>query len=129
MRGNHYGKLGVACLSSEVKTLWYNRHIDPAPCEPVDTYWPSYTDPDILLMQDFVQKLVFITPLNDNEERAIMLCVIDTCTLREAGQEIGVTRERVRQILIKALRKFRTHHKELTGKYIFARDAGNIPWF
>lgn len=110
----HYGKIGVASLSSEVKTIWYSRHIEPEPCDPVDTYWPTVTDPDLVLLQDFARRLVAITPLTEAEEQAVALCVLDNCTLREAGVEMGRTQERVRQILMKAMRKFRTHQKVLT---------------
>lgn len=110
----HYGKIGVASLSSEVKAIWYSRHIEPEPCDPVDTYWPTVTDPDLVLLQDFARRLVAITPLTEAEEQAVALCVLDNCTLREAGVEMGRTQERVRQILMKAMRKFRTHQKVLT---------------
>lgn len=133
MRGRalpHYGKLGVATLFSEVKAIWYSRHIEPEPCEPVDTWWPMETDPDLELAQDFARRLVEITPLTDQEEQAVMLCVLDNCTLREAGEEMGGrTPERVRQILMKAMRRFRTHQKALTGLHMWELDDRVMPWF
>jgi DNA-directed RNA polymerase specialized sigma24 family protein len=124
----HYGKLGVANLSSEVKKLWYSRHIEPEPCEPVDTYWPTCTDPDLVLRQDFARRLVAITPLTEIEEWAVVLCVLDNCTLREAGQEMDRTQERVRQILMKAMRKFRTCQATLTGVPGHEVDARDMTW-
>jgi DNA-directed RNA polymerase specialized sigma24 family protein len=124
----HYGKLGVANLSSEVKKLWYSRHIEPEPCEPVDTYWPTCTDPDLVLRQDFAKRLVAITPLTEIEEWAVALCVLDNCTLREAGQEMDRTQERVRQILMKAMRKFRTCQATLTGVPSWDLDARDMTW-
>lgn len=125
----HYGKLGVANLSSEVKKLWYSRHIEPEPCEPVDTYWPTCTDPDLVLRQDFARRLVAITPLTEIEEQAVVLCVLDNCTLREAGQEMDRTQERVRQILMKAMRKFRTCQKALTGMHLWELDTRDMSYF
>jgi len=124
----HYGKLGVANLPSEVKAIWYSRHIEPEPCELVDTYWPTCTDPDLVLRQDFARRLVAITPLTEIEEWAVALCVLDNCTLREAGEVMGRTQERVRQILMKAMRKFRTCQKALTGVPSWDLDARDMTW-
>lgn len=124
----HYGKIGVASLSSEVKAIWYSRHIEPDLCEPVDTYWPTGTDPDLVLLQDFARRLVAITPLTEAEEQAVALCVLDNCTLREAGQEMDRTQERVRQILMKAMRKFRTCQKTLTGMHLWELDTRDMTW-
>ena len=129
MRSEHYGKLGVAKLPSEVKVIWYSRDVEPEPCEPVDTWWPVATDPDLLLAQDFAHRLVAVTPLTDREEQVISLCVLDNCTLREAGEEMGCTQERVRQILMKALRRFRTHQKALTGLNVWELDTRVMPWY
>ena len=125
----HYGKIGVANLSSEVKAIWYSRHIEPEPCDPVDTYWPTCTDPDLVLRQDFARRLVAITPLTDMEEWAVALCVLDNHTLREAGEVMGRTQERVRQILMKAMRRFRKHQSELTGVPMWELDDRVMPWF
>jgi DNA-directed RNA polymerase specialized sigma24 family protein len=124
----HYGKIGVASLSSEVKSIWYSRHIEPEPCEPVDTYWPTCTDPDLVLRQDFARHLVAITPLTEIEEWAVALCVLDNCTLREAGKEMDRTQERVRQILMKAMRKFRTCQATLTGVPGYEVDTRDMTW-
>lgn len=124
----YYGKLGVAKLPSEVKVIWYSRDVEPEPCEPVDTWWPVATDPDLLLAQDFAHRLVAVTPLTEREEQVISLCVLDNCTLREAGDEMGCTQERVRQILMKALRRFRTHQKALTGLNVWELDTRVMPW-
>ena len=129
-RGQHYGKLGVAKLPSEVKVIWYSRNMEPEPVEPVETWWPVATDPDLLLARDFAHRLVAITPLTEQEEQAIALCVLDGCTLREAGEEMGGrSPERVRQILEKALRRFRTHQKALTGLNAWELDTRVMPWF
>lgn len=124
----HYGKIGVASLPSEVKAIWYSRHIEPEPCEPVDIYWPICTDPDLVLRQDFARRLVAITPLTEVEEQAVVLCVLDNCTLREAGVEMDRTQERVRQILMKAMRKFRTCQVALTGVPGHEVDTRDMTW-
>lgn len=131
MRGRalpHYGKLGVANLPSEVKAIWYSRHIEPEPCEPIDFWWPTQTDPDLWIRQDFARRLVAITPLTEQEEQAVILCVLDNHTLREAGQEMDRTQERVRQILMKAMRKFWTCQVALTGVPGYAVDTRDMTW-
>jgi DNA-directed RNA polymerase specialized sigma24 family protein len=110
---HHYGKIGIASLPSEVKSIWYSRHIEPEPCEPVDTYWPTGTEPDLVLLQNLVMRLVAITPLTEAEEQAVVLCVLDNCSLREASQEMGLNKEYVRRILMRAMRKFRFWHQRL----------------
>jgi DNA-directed RNA polymerase sigma subunit (sigma70/sigma32) len=80
-------------------------------------------------MQDFARRLVEATPLTEAEEQAVALCVLDNCTLREAGEEMGGrTPERVRQILMKAMRRFRTHQKALTGVPMWEVDDRVMPW-
>lgn len=132
MRGRslpYYGKIGVTSLPSEVKVIWYSRHIEPEPCEPIDFWWPTQTDPDLELAQDFVRRLVAITPLTEQEEQTVILCVLENCTLREAGEVMGgKSPERVRQILEKALRKFRKHQLELTGIPTWKLDNRVMPW-
>ena len=126
----YYGKLGVTNLPSEVKAIWYSRHIEPEPCEPVDTYWPMHTDPELEVWQDFAKRLIEATPLTHAEAQVVAMCVLDNCTLREAGEELGGrSPERVRQILEKALRRFRTHQKALTRKDIWQLDTKEMPWF
>ena len=124
----YYGKIGVATLNSEVKSIWYSRHIELELCEPVDTYWPICTDPELLLRQDFARRLIEITPLTEVEEQAVVLLVLDNCTLQEAGKEMNKSTERVRQILMKAMRKFRTCQIKLTGMNLWELDTRDMSY-
>ncbi len=114
-RSAHYGKIGLASLSSEVKAIWYSRHIEPEPCEPIDSWWPTQTDLDLELKQDFARRLVTFTVLTKREEQVVIMCVLDNCTLREAGEVMGCSNSRARQILMKAMRKFRLIHNHGMG--------------
>ena len=114
MRGEHYGKLGIATIPSTVRQIWYSKHIEPEPCEPIDSYWPTMTDPDLILEQDFARRLVEITSLTKKEEQIVILCVLGNCTLEEVSKVIGCSRQRVRQILMKTMRKFRESKYRLT---------------
>jgi RNA polymerase nonessential primary-like sigma factor len=70
-------------------------------------------DPSQLIQdEDLNEKLEFwLTQLNDKQrvvvERRFGLNGRDRATLEQVGNEIGVTRERVRQIQIDALRRLR----------------------
>lgn len=129
MRSEHYGKLGVAKLPSEVKAIWYSRDDELPELPRMGWSWQQQTDPDLWLMQDFARRLVEVTPLTEAEEQVIGLCVIQGCTLKEAGEMIGKKQERVRQILEKALRRFRTHQKALTGLNMWELDTRVMPWY
>jgi len=83
------------------------------------------TDPVLLLQDDDVRGNIeqWLTQLTDKQrevvERRFGLNGHDVSTLEEVGNTIGVTRERVRQIQIEALRKLR----EILEKEGFAGDA------
>ena len=116
MRGEHYGRLSIATIPSNVRKIWYSKNIEPEPCELIDFYCPTQTDPDLVIRQDFARRLIAVTPLTEREEKVVFMCVLDNYTLREAGEEIGVSRERVSQILAGAMRKFRKYNVFLIGK-------------
>ena len=102
---SHYGKIGLKSLPHEAKAIWYSRHVEPEPCEPIDIYWPTSTDPELELLQDYARRLLVETRMTALERRAIALCVMDNCTLREAGEELDVTASFLHKILKRALRK------------------------
>ncbi len=82
-------------------------------------------DPSVVLQDDDVQRHIdtWLGQLNDKQrtvvERRFGLYGREIATLEEVGNEIGVTRERVRQIQIEALRRLR-HILEREG---FSVDA------
>jgi DNA-directed RNA polymerase specialized sigma24 family protein len=102
---SHYGKIGLKSLPSEARRIWYSRHVEPEPCEPIDIYWPTSTDPELELLQDYARRLLAATPLTEREERAVRLYMMDNCTLREAGMELDVTASLLHKILKRAKRK------------------------
>lgn len=71
------------------------------------------TDPSVILQDDDVQRHIhlWLLQLNDKQravvERRFGLHEQEIATLEEVGNEIGVTRERVRQIQIEALKRLR----------------------
>ena len=71
------------------------------------------TDPSVLLQDSDVQEHIglWLSKLNDKQravvERRFGLHGREIATLEEVGNELGVTRERVRQIQIEALKRLR----------------------
>lgn len=125
-----YGQLKTAELPHQVKAIWYSRHDDLPELPTTGTLAVfDQTDPDLDLAIDFARRLVEITPLTDREIVAVRMCVLEGCTLEEAGQELDCTRERVRQILGKAMRRFHRHQEQLTGIKPWEVDDRVMPWF
>ncbi|KPK38930.1 MAG: RNA polymerase sigma factor RpoS [Gammaproteobacteria bacterium SG8_47] len=83
------------------------------------------TDPSLLLQDDDVRVNIdqWLSQLNDKQrevvERRYGLHGYDVATLEEVGNTIGVTRERVRQIQIEALKRLR----EILESEGFSEDA------
>lgn len=125
----YYGKLNVKALPREVYKIWLTRNTDPVDCEPVGFSWMLETDPEEEDRRDLARRLVEITPLTEQEEQVIRMCVFENATLKEAGEEIGRTTERVRQILLKGLRRFRRHQKQLTGVDSWDIDDRVMPYY
>ena len=109
MRGRankYYGKLNVKTLDPEVHRIWLTRNEEPETqqIEP-DNILASYEDAieDI----DFMRKIWDRSNLSTQQCYVLLTRVVYGATLEEVGQRINVTRERVRQIEFKALRKLR----------------------
>lgn len=102
----HYGKLNVKTLDPEVHRIWLtrNQELDAPQIEP-ENILTSYEDAieDI----DFMRKIWDRSKLNTQQCYVLLTRVVYGATLEEVAQRINVTRERVRQIEFKALRKLR----------------------
>jgi RNA polymerase sigma factor (sigma-70 family) len=110
----HYGKLNTVSLPGAVKAIWYSRDDEPPPCEPHGWSWEQTAGLDIET-PDLIRKILDATPLTERETQAIWLHVVEGETLDEVGQVMDCTRERVRQIVNKGLRRLRTHQEKVTG--------------
>ena len=108
----------IASVDSPIGRDAENSLLDAIPDE-------NNTDPVLLLQDDDVRGNIeqWLGQLTDKQrevvERRFGLNGHDVSTLEEVGNTIGVTRERVRQIQIEALRKLR----EILEKEGFSGDA------
>lgn len=109
-----YGKLGVASLPSEVKTIWYSRDDELPELPRYGWSWEQATETDIETA-DLIRKILAATPLTPRESAAVYLHIVEEYTLEECGEFLECTKERVRQIVAKGLRRLRTHQSTVTG--------------
>lgn len=124
----YHGRLDIRNLPNEVRLIWYSRNKD-LPEMPttgtLDVF--QQTDDDLEDKVDLIRRLILITPLTKQEDLAITMNVLEDYTLEDVGRILGVTRERVRQILSKGLRKFRRYHFMLTDDSLKAMNFKPIP--
>ena len=104
MNREYYGKLNVKSLDPEVYRIWLTRNdeLDELPCvdieEAVD-YGPA------LEARSLLQQIFANIKLNEREVHVFKLRIFEQYTLEETAQELGVTRERIRQMEGKIYRK------------------------
>ena len=124
----YYGQLMTASLPSEVKKLWYSRDDELDDLPSWQWSFEMQTDMDHVEQRDLMAKILEQTPLTDREEIVVRMLVIEETTLDDVGLELGVTKERVRQIYLKAIRRLRTHQKKITGLDAWPWDCEVMTW-
>ena len=124
----HYGKLQTASLPSEVKRIWYSRNDDLPELPRHRWSFEMQTDMEQVERRELVIKLLETICFTDREDFVVQMLVMDGATLEEAGQELGVTKERIRQIYMKAMRKARTRQKPITGAQLWSIDCEVTTW-
>jgi len=124
----YYGQLMTATLPSEVKKIWYSRD-DEMPELPRHRWsWELQDDMRLVEAKDLLFKILAEAPLTDREMLAVKLIAHEECTLEEAGEELDCTKERVRQIYMKAMRKLRRHQATITGVHVWEVDCEVTTW-
>jgi len=111
MRAPRYGELGVVNLVSEVKVLWFTRNHELPELPSWRWSFHHQTDMKQLEDRDVVRTLLERTELTEREDLVIRMVVIEDATLDDVGEFLDVTKERVRQILGKGIRKLRHPHR------------------
>jgi len=109
MRGKalpYYGKLNVKTLDPEVHRIWLTRESEPddLPVEPCEI--PPFYE-DAIEDVDFMRKIWDRSNLNTQQCYVLLTRVVYGATLEEIASHLQITRERVRQIECKAIRKLR----------------------
>lgn len=118
----------TATLSSQVKELWYSRD-DELPELPRHNWsFDLVTDMEPVENRDLLFKILEDCPLTDREMLAIRLIEHEGYTLDEAAQELDCSRERARQIHMKAMRRIRSHQIKITGQKLYELECEVTTW-
>lgn len=104
----YYGQLGVKGLNREVYRIWLSRDTELEELPLMGWSFQLQTDPDLLILCDFIRRLVEATNLTEREHHVIHRIVVDEATHQEVANELDCTHSRVLQILNKGLRRLRT---------------------
>jgi hypothetical protein len=124
----HYGKLMTAQLSNEVRHIWYTRDKELPELPRHRWSFELQSDMEQVEQRELITKLLEAFCFSDREDQVVQMIVMDGLTLREAGKELGVTQERVRQIYLRALRKARARQKSVTGTNVWSIDCEVTTW-
>ena len=114
-RSTYYGRLNVQSIPSEVKKIWYSRDEELPELPRHKWSWQLEDDMELFEAKDLLNKILIDAPLSDRQMLVVELWAIEELTLEEISQRIDLTRERVRQIYIHAMRKLRSHQAKVTG--------------
>jgi RNA polymerase sigma factor (sigma-70 family) len=124
----YYGQLMTASLPSEVKKLWYSRNDELEDLPSWQWSFEMEANMEHVEQRDLITKILEQTTLTDREELVIKMLVIEESTLDDIGLILGVTKERVRQIYLKGIRRLRTHQKKVTGMAAYPLDCEVTTW-
>ena len=132
-------ELPLAHYHSQVGAIWRSRNDEPE--QQVFEGLPEWMDPDQDRTQDQLDICRLITEALDTlslrEAKVLQLRYFADCTFEEIGNMYGVTRERIRQIESKALRKMkhpsrfdhlRQYHDLFSEKQIKTKKPNSWVW-
>jgi len=114
-RSPYYGQLNIASLPSEVKAIWYSRDEELPELPQHRWSWELQTDMEQVEQRELAIKILESVYLDDRHQLVLQRRIFEDVTLEDVAQEIGVTRERVRQMEAKILRHLRTIQNRFTG--------------
>lgn len=119
----HMGKPSVSSASSALKAMIRSANRltaeetrAPAQCPAWDTPYPQNLIFEILRFEPLAEELppdvgdgfnYALSQLTEREQKILYMTYADGMTLEAIGKEVGISRERVRQIQVKALRRLR----------------------
>ena len=103
----HYGKVKLASIPSEVRTIWYTKEQEPDPCEVAEEFRFDNEfgncELNIYENRDFLQFVMKKSAPNDRLYYVIYLYFYDQCTFSDIAIELGISNARAQQLLYKAI--------------------------
>lgn len=110
-----YGKLMTASLPSEVKQIWYSRDEELPELPQHRWSWELQDDMEQVEQRELAIKILESVALNDRHQLVLLRRIFEDATLDDIAEELGVTKERVRQMELKVLRHLRKVQNRFTG--------------
>jgi len=110
-----YGKLMTASLPSEVKKIWFSRDEELPELPQHRWSWELQDDMEQVEQRELAIKILESVALNDRHQLVLLRRIFEDATLDDIAEELGVTKERVRQMELKVLRHLRKVQNKFTG--------------
>lgn len=111
----YYGKLMTASLPSEVKRIWYSRDEELPELPQHRWSWELQDDLERVEQRELLEKILEAADLDERHSLVLQRLVLEDCTLEDVGQELGLSRERVRQMEARVLRRLRQVQQRFTN--------------
>lgn len=128
-RSPFYGKLDAVNTPSEVKQIWHTRDDELEPLPQHKWSFDYITDLEQVEQRELLEKILEeAIHLNEQHWLVLRMRILGDCTLEEVGQELGVGRERVRQIEFRMLLILRAVQYKFTGIRLGYYDSEVTTW-
>jgi hypothetical protein len=127
-RSFYYGKLMTETLPNEVKRIWHSRDDELPELPRYRWSFDLHSDMEQVEQRELIVKLLETICFTEREDLVVQMIVMDGATLEEASKELGVTKERIRQIYMKAMQKARVRQKEITGTMLSSINCNVTTW-
>jgi RNA polymerase sigma factor (sigma-70 family) len=123
-----YGELQIAAIPSEVRTIWHTRDEELPELPRQGWSWQHEDNLDQVERRELLTKILIDAPLTERQELVIRMLVVEELTLVEIGQQLSLSKERVRQIYKVAMRRLRRYQMGITGISVYELDCEVMTW-